>query len=220
MYEPDPGRPVEPTRALRVRGLHHSRGMRPRSSTACRLPIALAVLGASLGGARFATAKPPAWEPGCSPIPLACTAGKGQLKLDLARRKLAWKWTVRGLVGIANVENPTITDRYDFCLYDGSNALVLALGAPAGGSCSGRPCWRARPWGFEYRDRGGANGGLTKIVLKAAAGRRDRFLLQAAGPALPMPAGMPSTPIVVQLVRTHLYTMMPAACWTSTYPPS
>ena len=30
----------------------------------------------------------------------------------------------------------------------------------------------------------------------------------------------PSTPIVVQLVRTHVFTLMPEACWTSTHPPS
>ena len=153
-------------------------------------------------------------------MPLPCLAGQGALKLDLARRTLAWKWTVGGLVGIADLENPTLDDRYDFCMYDGSNALVLAIGVPAGGICAGRPCWRARSWGYQYGDPTGSNGGLTKILLKAASHRRDRFLLQAAGPALPVPAGAPSTPIVVQLVRTHVFTLMPEACWTSTHPPS
>jgi hypothetical protein len=121
-------------------------------------------------------------------------------------------------VGLSDVWNPTLSDRYDFCVYDGSNALVLAIGVPAAGICSGRPCWKARPWGFQYRDPQGSTGGFTKIVLRAASRRRDRFLVQAAGAALPMPAAAPVPPLVVQLVRTYEHTLRAEACWT--HPPS
>jgi hypothetical protein len=196
--------------------------MRRQSPSACRLAVALAVLCATSGSARFAAAQalPPDWEPGCSPVPLPCMEGSGELMLDVARHTLAWKWTGGGLVDISDVSNPTISDRYDFCVYDGSNALVLATGVPAAGICSGRPCWKARSWGFLYRDSGGSTGGLTKIMLKAASRRHDRFIVQAAGAALPMPADAPAPPLVVQLVRTHQFTLLPEACWTSTHPPS
>jgi hypothetical protein len=147
-------------------------------------------------------------------------SGSGELKLDIARHSLAWKWLSGGLVDISDVSNPTITDRYDFCVYDGSNTLVLAAGVPAAASCSGRPCWKARSWGFLYRDPGGSTGGLTKIMLKVASRRHDRFLVQAAGAALPMPAAAPILPLVVQIVRTYQHTLLPEACWMSTYPPS
>ena len=197
--------------------------MHRRSSSACRLAVALAVLCATAGAARCAAAQvplPPDWEPGCSPVPLACTVGSGALRLDFARHTLLWKWTGGGLVSISDVANPTIGDRYDFCVYDGSNALVLSTGVPAAGICSGRPCWKARSWGFLYRDPAGSTGGLTKIMLKAASRRHDRFLVQAAGASLPMPAAAPVLPLVVQLVRTYQHTLQPEACWASTYPPS
>src|SRR5262249_34741530 len=104
MYEGDSRETGGSVRSPRVRRLHRDDGMRPRSSIACRFALALAVLCATSGPARRVMAKPPAWEPGCSPVPLSCMAGKGALKLDLARRTLSWKWTVAGLVGISSIE--------------------------------------------------------------------------------------------------------------------
>src|SRR5262249_57046717 len=133
--------------------------------------------------ARFAAAEvpqPPDWEPGCSPVPLGCMQGGGKLKLDFARHALAWKWSGGGIVEIPDVANPTLTDRYDFCVYDASNTLVLATGVPQAGLCSGRPCWKARPWGFLYRDGGGSIGGFTKIVLKVLNRPHDPVQVQAS----------------------------------------
>ncbi len=207
---------VQRPRPSSVHGLHRDDGMRRRSLPA----VAFAVLCASSGAARLAAAQvqPPDWEPGCSPVPLGCMAGTGKLKLDVARRTLAWKWTDGGGVEIADVDKPTVSERYDFCVYDASNTLVLATGVPPAGTCSGRPCWQARSWGFLYRDRAGSIGGLTKIVLKVASPRHDRFQVQAGGPALAMPASAPARPLVVQLVRTHVSTLLPQGCWTSTQP--
>lgn len=179
--------------------------------------IAFAVLSATLGSADRADAQvPPEPLPGCATIPLPCIQGNGKLTLDVAGRVLAWKWTGGGIVDISDVSNPTVSDRYDFCIYDTSDVLVLSTGVPAAGICSGRPCWRARPWGFQYRDRSGLIGGITKIMLKPVSRRRDRFSVQAAGAQLPMPAAEPTPPLTVQLVRTHEYTGEPEACWTST----
>src|SRR5215470_3185687 len=172
--------------------------MRPGSSSAFCLALAFAVLCAT---SSRAVQEPPDWEPGCSPVPLPCVQASGALKLDFVRHSLTWKWTAGRIVGINDVSNPVITDRYDLCMYDASNTLVLAAGVPSGGFCSGRPCWKARSWGFLYSDRAGATGGFTKIMLKVAGRKRDRFLIQAAGPALPMPASTPASPVVVQLVR-------------------
>jgi len=188
--------------------------MRPRSWPRGPLAAALAMLCASTGFA-IAQVRPPDWEPGCSPVPRGCVAGSGALKLDLARRALAWTWTGGGLVSVSDVANPTLEDRYDLCVYDGSHTLVLAAGVPPAGICAGRPCWKARPWGFLYRDRGGSTAGFTKIQLRVASRRHDKLLVQAAGSALAMPSATPVPPLIVQLVRTHAPTLMPVICWTS-----
>lgn len=143
--------------------------------------------------------------------------GDGDLKLDVVRRSLQWKWTDGGFVSISDVSNPTLDDRYDLCVYDASRTLVVAAGVSSGGTCAGRACWRARPWGFQYRDRFGSTAGFTRIDLRVASRRHDRFLVEAGGAALPMPADTPPAPVVVQLVRTHELTLMPEACWTSTH---
>jgi hypothetical protein len=196
--------------------LHDVDGMRGRSSILRRLAFVLAVLCATSVSAHAASL-PPDWEPGCSPVPLPCMDGGGDLKLDVVRHSLQWKWTDGGIVSIADVSNPTLGDRYDFCVYDASSTLVVAAGLPSGGICAGRACWRARSWGFQYRDPLGSTAGFTRIDLRVASRRRDRFLVQAGGAALPMPASTPEAPVVVQLVRTHEYTLMPEACWTSTH---
>jgi hypothetical protein len=184
-----------------------------------RLALALAVLCATSASAHAAPAEalPPDWEPGCSPAPLPCMEGSGDLKLNVVRHSLQWKWTDGGFVNVSDVSNPTLDDRFDLCVYDASDTLVVSTGVSSGGICAGRPCWKARSWGFQYRDRFGSVGGFTKIDLKVASRRRDRFLVQAGGAALPMPASTPAAPVVVQLVRTHEFTLMPEACWTSTH---
>jgi hypothetical protein len=134
----------------------------------------------------------------------------GKLRLDVVRRTIAWKWTGRN-VDIPDVSNPAVDTGYDLCVYDASGALVVATGVPLAGVCDGGfPCWRARPWGYQYRNRSGAAGGITKIQLRVASGRRDRFTVNGAGAFLPLPMEPPALPLTVQLVRTK-----PTTCWMS-----
>ena len=169
--------------------------------------LSATLMGAAVDGAHAQVEPPPVAQ--CSSIPMPCPQSDGKLKLDVVRRTLSWKLTTRG-VDIPDVANPAVDAGYDLCIYDASDTLVVATGVPAGGVCEGGfPCWRARPWGFQYRDRTGTNGGLTKILLRAS-GRRDRFTVTGAGAFLPLPVEPPALPLKVQLVRTN-----PLACWTS-----
>jgi hypothetical protein len=152
---------------------------------------------------------------GCSAVPLSCVQGNGKLLLDFSRHALTWQWTARGVVSITDVENPTLDAHYDLCIYDATPAVVVQTEVPSGGICSGRPCWRAHGWGFEYRDPSGLTGGITKILLRVAR-RRDRLSVQATGASLALPAAPPTMPLVVQLVRTRDYDGTQIACWTST----
>jgi hypothetical protein len=177
------------------------------------LAVSLAVLSANavLGRARSATAQvPPPPVAQCAIAPLPCAQSAGKLALDLSKRRIAWKWSARGVVDLRDLSHPTIATGYDLCLYDASDVLVLATGVPPASVCNGKACWRARPWGFQYRDREALTGGISKIMLHAL-GRHDRFSVKGEGDLLPLPATAPALPITVQLVRTD----DPSQCWCS-----
>jgi hypothetical protein len=126
--------------------------------------------------------------------------------------RLAWKWSARGVVDIRDLSNPTVGAGYDLCVYDASAVLVIATGVPPAGVCNGKACWRARPWGYQYRDPTALTGGISKITLRAALGRRDRFSVKGEGDLLPLPPAAPVLPLLVQLVRSD----DPTTCWGST----
>jgi hypothetical protein len=178
------------------------------------LALSIAVLSASAwtGGACTAAAQvPPPPVAQCAPAPLQCATSGSRLALDLAGRRLVWKWKAHGVVDVRDLSHPTIDAGYDLCLYDASDALVMATGVPPAGVCGGKACWRARPWGYRYRDRDALTGGIETIKLRALT-RSDRFLVKGEGDLLPVPATTPTLPITVQLVRTDA----PENCWGST----
>lgn len=151
----------------------------------------------------------------CAAAPLACVeAGRASLRIDQVKLQLKWKWLSGNVVDIRDLSNPVVANAgYDFCVYDASGVSVIAMGVPPGSTCNGKPCWRARPYGYQYRDRDGGSFGVTKIALKAAAGARgDKLSLVGAGDELPLPATAPTPPVTVQLVRSD----DPTHCWGAT----
>ena len=152
----------------------------------------------------------PSWGQ-CAAAPRSCALSGGKLKLDLTNRRLVWKWKAHRVVDMRNLSHPTIDAGFDLCLYDASNALVIATGVPPAGVCNGKACWRARPWGYQYRDAAGLTGGITQITLRALT-PSDRFQVKGEGESLPLPAVEPTLPITVQLVRPDA----PENCWGST----
>ena len=82
---------------------------------------------------------------------------------------------------------------------------------PPAGVCNGKACWRARPWGYQYRDPAALTGGITVITLRGLT-KSDRFQVKGEGDLLPLPATTPALPITVQFVRTDA----PENCWGST----
>ena len=165
-------------------------------------------------GARPAPAQTPPPVAACAAAPLPCVEGKrGKLRIDTARLLVKWKWSGGNVIDIRDLSNPTVTDAgYDFCVYDASGALVIAMGVRSQTTCNGKPCWRARPYGYQYRDADGGSFGVTKITLKAAlGGRGDKLSLSGAGDQLPLPATEPVRPLTTQLVRSD----DPTACWTA-----
>jgi hypothetical protein len=134
----------------------------------------------------------------------------GKLKMDLIDQRLVWKWKAHGVVDMRDLSHPTIDAGFDLCFYDVNNALFMAIAVPAAGVCNGKACWRARPWGYQYRDPAALTGGITAITLRALT-KSDRFQVKGEGALLPLPAAMPVGPFTVQLIRTDA----PDNCWGS-----
>ena len=148
--------------------------------------------------------------PPCAAAPLTCALSSGKLKLDLTNQRLVWKWKAHRVVDMRDLSHPTIDAGVELCLYDASNALIMEAGVPPAGVCNGKACWRARPWGYQYRDPAALTNGITNITLRALT-PSDRFQVKGDGDLLPLPASMPTLPITVQLIRTDA----PENCWGS-----
>lgn len=177
----------------------------------------MAFMAASAPSAMAQVVPPPPPAAACAAAPLPCSeARRAKMKLDFAARRLTFKWSARNVVDIRDLSNPVVNrSGYDLCAYDAAGALVMATGVLPGEVCDGRPCWRARPWGYQYRDPDGQSFGLTKISLKAAGGRTDRITVSGKGDLLPVPATAPTVPLTVQVVRSDDTTL----CWTASVTP-
>ncbi len=134
---------------------------------------------------------------------------KAQLKLKNAAvdatDQLVWKWGRGEATTFAELGTPTSTDGYALCVFDASAGLVARLTAPAGGTCSGKPCWKqlgstVSPKGYRYRDRDGLPDDVDGILLKSGSAGRAKVSLKAKGDHVPMPELNALTfPLQVQL---------------------
>lgn len=131
-----------------------------------------------------------------------------------ASDQVSWTWRTGQATTLADFGDPRALDDYALCVFGGearSTVLVRAT-APAGGVCSGRPCWM--PIGdkrFRYRDSF-ARGGLRSIGLTAGSDGRARIKLAGDGvnlDASPLPFTLPLT---VQLRAGN------GTCWETYYP--
>ena len=88
---------------------------------------------------------------------------------DPTKNILSWKWPKGTAVGTFG--DPVSTDDYRLCLFDTSSAtptLLFDAAVPAGGTCAGKPCWKANgDKGFVYKNKEGTPDGLTGLTLKA-----------------------------------------------------
>lgn len=129
-----------------------------------------------------------------------------------------WRWLRGEATNPADFGDPiTGTTTYKLCLFDTSAevpSLVMSAGVPAGGTCSGQPCWRqTRGGGLVYRDKTGSANGYMQVVLKPGVEQRARVVVKAGGPRLPfppIPLRQQST-VIVQFVNDE------GECWGKEY---
>jgi hypothetical protein len=136
------------------------------------------------------------------------------------RDRLLWRWS-KGNAPIGDFGDPVTSTEYALCIYDRSagNAIrVRTLTVPPGGSCGGKPCWKAFNQGFKYKDRDATRDGVQSILLKGSIGSTAKLQVKAKGEelALPPPAGLEryfdqDPAVTIQLANSV------GSCWQATY---
>jgi DNA-binding beta-propeller fold protein YncE len=168
----------------------------------------------------------------CPPAPLAgcrltTLPGKSALTIkdsaDDTRDMLKWKWTRGVATTLADLGNPVGgVAAYSTCVYDASVSSQPLLGAAVfpGGDCAGKPCWKsAGKKGYKFKDKAGAQAGITRVKIKAGEDGKAKVLVKGRGSGLADAglggAGPPfAPPVTVQLIvnagaRTD--------CWQADY---
>jgi hypothetical protein len=90
----------------------------------------------------------------------------------------------------------------------------FAITIPAGGTCAGKPCWKATGTkGFAYKDKERTPDGAEKLQLKTGAIAKAQIQLSARGLALAMPADLTTLvqPLTVQIQSSE------GLCWEAVY---
>ncbi len=150
------------------------------------------------------------WPSGCVPWRMTtCARPRDPRRATLqvrnsgaaGRDALAVRSGATETVAAAALGDPRATTDYQVCLFDRADPdqapLLFAARVPAGGMCGGKPCWRAVPGGFAYRNRDAAPHGIGKLLVVGddggggsvmAVGRGAGLVAAATGvPALPLP---------------------------------
>ncbi len=99
------------------------------------------------------------------------------------------------------------------CVYDESGATqpLLRATVPAGGTCAGKPCWKAISRGFKYRDKDRTPDGIALEILRSGPSISAKVIVKGKGDNLSTPV-LPLTPTVtVQLKNDD------GECWEGEY---
>jgi len=155
---------------------------------------------------------------------LGCKAPTVDLKSSLAIKDkspdkgdaLTWKWSAGDATTVADFGTPTTASDLRLCLYDGASpAFVAGAIVPAGGTCSGKPCWKATgDKGYAYKDKLGTPNGVQGVKLKAGVAGKAALQVQAKGGHTPVPALPFTGPVLVQV------GIEGGACFEAAYQPA
>jgi hypothetical protein len=148
-------------------------------------------------------------SPGCSPTPLASCRTAQKTTLQLKDKtpdtgdQVIFKWTKGASTAQPELGDPLTSANYKLCVYD-ANGLVRKAVAPAGGVCSGKPCWKllgsvATPKGFKYANRDLSSNGTSSVTLKSGASPVPKAIWKAKGLLLDDSALSLVPPVVAQV---------------------
>jgi len=118
----------------------------------------------------------------------------------------------------ADFGDPLNTTSYTLCVYHADpTELFMEVDVPAVGTCGGQDCWRTiGTKGYKYRDRGEANDGVAKLILKGGDADKAKIVIKGRNIDLPTPlVGIDDTnDVTVQLHNTDN-----ANCWEAVFTP-
>lgn len=125
---------------------------------------------------------------------------------------LKWNWVKGAETTLGELGDPTTTDGYFLCVYD-AGVRVSSISLPAGGTCAGKPCWKATSTGFGYKDKDLTPDGAQSAALKAGLAGKASMKVRGKGANLDTPDPTTFTgPITVQLQRAD-----GAICFETTF---
>ncbi len=185
--------------------------MRLTPHTLKRGTATIALLVALLGQLRVSSAA-------CPPAPSESCRHALSTRLTLVSKgdhthdKLSIRFNRGQSATFAELANPTATAEYRLCLYAGGS-LALGADVPAGGTCSGKPCWAVQPTkGFKFKDKTAENDGI--LTIRAKASLKDRTSIQAKG------RGAALTDLSLPLaepVVAEMHNVESGLCFTTSY---
>ncbi len=129
---------------------------------------------------------------------------------------LSWKWSKGTDTDVAAFGNPLVSTDVTLCIYERTGpgqtpALALRLAAPAGGTCTGSPCWRTRSDGFTYVDHDFTPDGIKSITLKAGTNATAKIVVKGIGPNTRVDTALPLDP------RVSAQLIAGSSCWEARY---
>ncbi len=139
-----------------------------------------------------ATATPSIAQCPAFPASGCATSVKAQLQLRKnasdAKDKLKWKFSGGPALVQSDFGDPLTTASYALCIYDGS-ALKAELQVAASGTL-----WSSKGTkGYQLKDPGGTNDGVTKVKLSGGAAGKSKLQMKGKGAGLPMPVPVSAT---------------------------
>ena len=158
-----------------------------------------------------------------TPLPGICPSGPAacrqpviprQSKVQINNRipdekdRLQWQWRKGAATSLSDLGDPVAGDDYALCVYD-ANGLRTSIDVPGGGN------WRSTTKGFRYKDKTGAAGGITQILLQSGIDGKAQITAKGAGPglALSIPPGIDGT------MRVQMRHRQTGLCWSTTFLP-
>jgi Big-like domain-containing protein len=125
--------------------------------------------------------------------------------------RLFWKWVYGAETSKMDFGHPTTTTSYELCVFDADGRTIARAGAPPGGDCGGRPCWRETATQFTYRSRNHRRLSTVQLRLREGPDGKARIIARGTGPTIdlsPLPAHQPVT---VQIKNSE------GKCWEAIY---
>jgi len=113
--------------------------------------------------------------------------------------KLIFKWIKGQQTDQDDFGVPTGTTNYALCVFDGNNAVITDPQVPFSASL-----WSPiSDKGYKYKDPGGSQDGVQKVILKGGAADKAKALVKGKGTGLPdaVMVGMTVLPVTAQLVN-------------------